>query len=238
MEVKKTTKADLNKRTVFFLQIGLILVLLMAYFIVQWRSYEKAEIIQDVYSDKLIDELEIPITILPTPPPPVVPVAPDEIKLIPDDIDKEEDPIKSSEIDNDPIALVDDIKEVKKEVKIETVPFIALEDVPIFPGCESLKENKDRKKCMSEQITRFINKEFNTALGSQLGLTGINKINVMFKIDENGNVIDIQTRAVHPKLEIEARRVIEALPKMKPGKQRGNPVIVQYSLPIIFQVQN
>ena len=238
MEVKKTTKADLNKRTVFFLQIGLILVLLMAYFIVQWRSYEKAEIIQDVYSNKLIDELEIPITILPTPPPPVVPVAPDEIKLIPDDIDKEEDPIKSSEIDNDPIALVDDIKEVKKEVKIETVPFIALEDVPIFPGCESLKENKDRKKCMSEQITRFINKEFNTALGSQLGLTGINKINVMFKIDENGNVIDIQTRAVHPKLEIEARRVIEALPKMKPGKQRGNPVIVQYSLPIIFRVQD
>ena len=45
MEVKKTTKADLNKRTVLFLQIGLILVLLIAYFMVQWRSYEKAEII-------------------------------------------------------------------------------------------------------------------------------------------------------------------------------------------------
>jgi len=195
MEVKKTTKADLNKRTVFFLQIGLILVLLMAYFVVQWRSYEKAEIVQDVYSNKLIDDLEIPITILPTPPPPVAPVAPDEIKLIPDDVDKKEDPIKSSEIDDNPIAEVNDIKEVKKDVKIETVPFIAIEDVPIFPGCEALIENEDRKKCMSEKITAFINKKFNSNLGSELGLTGINKINVMFKIDEKGHIIDVQTKA-------------------------------------------
>ncbi|RKS53934.1 protein TonB [Gillisia mitskevichiae] len=237
MEVKKTTKADLNKRTVFFLQIGLILVLLLAYFIVQWRSYETAEINQDQFVTTPIEELEIPITILPTPPPPEIPVAPDEIKLILDDEDIEEDPIKSSEIDNEPIAEMEDIKEVKKVVEVETVPFILIEDVPIFPGCESLSNNVERKNCMSEKITKFINKEFNTALGSQLGLKGINKINVMFKIDTNGDIVDIGARAPHPKLEEEAKRVIQALPKMKPGKQRGNPVIVQYAIPIIFKVQ-
>ena len=91
---------------------------------------------------------------------------------------------------------------------------------------------------MSEKITKFINKEFNVELGSQLGLKGINKINVMFKIDTNGDIIDVLTRAPHPRLEQEAQRVIQALPKMKPGKQRGNPVIVQYALPIIFKVQD
>ncbi|MGA9324525.1 MAG: energy transducer TonB, partial [Salegentibacter sp.] len=36
----------------------------------------------------------------------------------------------------------------------------------------------------------------------------------------------------------EAARVINSLPKMQPGKQRGKPVGVMYSLPIIFQVQD
>jgi len=238
MEVKKTTKADLNKRTLLFMQIGLILVLLMAYFVVQWRSYEKSEIVQAQPLDNSVDELEIPITNLPTPPPPKVPIAPDEIKLIPDDEDIIEDPIKSTETDNEPIAEVDAIIEIKKNKEIDTVPFILIEDVPIFPGCENLTNNTERKDCMSEKITKFINSKFNVNLGSQLGLKGINKINVMFKIDTNGDIIDIQTRAPHPKLELEAQRVIEALPKMKPGKQRGNPVIVQYALPIIFKVQN
>ena len=238
MEVKKTTKADLNKRTVLFLQIGLILVLLIAYFMVQWRSYEKAEIVQDAYSNQALDDLVIPITILPTPPPPVMPVAPDEIKLIPDDEERIEDVIESSEVDKEPIADIDDIKEITKEIMVETVPFILIEDVPIFPGCENLSNNIERKDCMSEKITKFINKEFNSALGSQLGLTGINRINVMFKIDTKGDIVDIKTRAPHPKLEQEAQRVIQALPKMKPGKQRGNPVIVQYSIPILFKVQD
>lgn len=237
MEVKKSTKADLNKRTVLFLQIGLILVLLIAYFMVQWRSYDKAAIVQEVYSNQPLDDLEIPITILPTPPPPVMPVTPDEIKLIPDEVDKEEDIITSSEVDKEPIAAVDDIKEIKKEVKVETYPFILIEDVPIFPGCENLSNNEERKDCMSKKISSFINKEFNTEIGTQLGLTGINRINIMFKIDTNGDIVEVQTRAPHPKLEQEAQRVIKALPKMMPGKQRGKPVNVQYSLPIVFKVQ-
>jgi len=237
MEVKKTTQADLNKRTVLFLQIGLIIVLLLAYFVVQWRSYDKAEAVQQVNLNQSLDVLEIPITTLPTPPPPVMPVAPDVIELIPDDKEVIEDPIKSSEIDNEPVEI-DAIKEVKKNVEVETVPFILIEDVPIFPGCENLSNNIERKDCMSEKITKFINKEFNSGLGNQLGLTGINRITVMFKIDTNGDIVDIQTRAPHPKLEQEALRVIQALPKMRPGMQRGTPVNVQYSLPIVFKVQN
>ncbi len=237
MEVKKNKKADLNKRTLFYLQIVLILVLLMVYFSVEWKSYQNVEVVKNSKTLFIPEEEAVPITSLPTPPPPKL-VIPDIIDTTPDDPDIKEDPIPSTEIDPNEIAEIADIKEVSKDIPVETVPFILIEDVPIYPGCETLKDNEDRKKCMSEKITKFINKEFDNNLGSELGLTGVNRIHVMFKIDETGNIIDIQTRASHPKLEIEARRIIEALPKMKPGKQRGNPVIVQYSLPIVFQVQN
>ncbi|WP_311196028.1 energy transducer TonB [Antarcticibacterium sp. 1MA-6-2] len=76
---------------------------------------------------------------------------------------------------------------------------------------------------MSEKITRFVNKNFDTDLGPKLNLKGINRVNVIFKIDKQGNIIDVQSRAPHPKLEEEAERVINALPQMQPGKQRGKP---------------
>ena len=91
---------------------------------------------------------------------------------------------------------------------------------------------------MSQKITKFIKKEFNTKLAGNLGLSGRQRISVIFKIDKNGDVIGVRARAPHPRLEKEAKRVISLLPKMKPGKQRGKAVIVPYSLPIIFQVQD
>ena len=65
---------------------------------------------------------------------------------------------------------------------------------------------------------------------------GIKRINLLFMIDEHGNVTDIQSRAPHPRLQKEAERVIRLLPKMQPGKQRNNSVRVKYTLPIIFRV--
>ncbi len=91
---------------------------------------------------------------------------------------------------------------------------------------------------MSAKINKFVQKKFNTDLAGDLGLTGRQRINVIFKIDKHGNVVGVRSRAPHPRLEKEAARVINLLPKMKPGKQRGKAVTVSYSLPIIFQVQD
>jgi len=117
------------------------------------------------------------------------------------------------------------------------VPFAVIENVPIFPGCES-GNNAQKRDCMSEKITAFVQKKFNTDLAGDLGLSGRQRISVIFKIDKNGNVTGVRSRAPHPSLEKEAARVINLLPKMKPGKQRGKAVIVPYSLPIVFQVQD
>ena len=116
-------------------------------------------------------------------------------------------------------------------------PFSVIENVPEYPGCEK-GSNSEKRKCMSAKIAKFVQRKFNTDLAGDLGLSGRQRINVIFKIDKRGNVVGVRSRAPHPRLEQEAARVINMLPKMKPGRQRGKPVIVPYSLPITFQVQD
>ena len=89
---------------------------------------------------------------------------------------------------------------------------------------------------MNQKIAKFIQRKFNQDLAADLGLSGRQRISVIFKIDKRGNVTGVRARAPHPRLQKEAVKVVSLLPKMKPGKQRGKAVIVQYSLPIIFEV--
>ncbi len=118
------------------------------------------------------------------------------------------------------------------------VPFAVVENVPIYPGCDK-GNNAFKKSCMSQKIAKFVQKKNNTKeLARELGLTGRQRINVIFKIDQNGNITSIKIRAPHPGLEKEVARVINMLPKMKPGMHKGKVVIVPYSLPIVFQVQD
>ncbi|MCR8666870.1 M56 family metallopeptidase [Aestuariibaculum sp. M13] len=133
------------------------------------------------------------------------------------------------------LEFTDNLERNSQNELIE-VPFGVVDEVPLFPGCESLETNEERKNCMSFAITKFVGQNFNTDLANSLGLEGKQRINVIFKINEEGNVVDVRSRAPHPALEEEAKRVIQLLPQMQPGRQKGKVVMVPYSLPIIFQV--
>lgn len=115
------------------------------------------------------------------------------------------------------------------------VPFGVIEQAPVFPGCESFNSNDEQKKCMTEKISEHVMKNFNSRLAEELGIKGVNRIIVQFRIDSNGNVVEVKARAPHPDLETEAKRIISSLPQMQPGKQGGKVVGVVYSLPIVFQ---
>ena len=120
------------------------------------------------------------------------------------------------------------------EINIE-VPFNIVQQVPTFPGCEN-DDDAIRQKCTVAAISKFITKNFNTDIAYNLGLTGTQRVLSVFKIDQNGRVTSIQSRAAHPRLSDEATRVINLLPQMIPGMQNGKTVIVPYSIPINFQV--
>lgn len=240
MEPKKNPKADVSRRSMLFFQLGMIFMLFLAWQAIEWKSYDKSN--TDFGKVDVGDELEeeIPVTqqLTPPPPPPPPPPAPEVIDVIEDEEDVEETIIESTETNQE--EKIVEVKEIKEEVveeEIADVPFAVIENVPIYPGCEGERTNDAKKKCMSSKISAFINKKFDTNLASDLGLEGRQRIAVQFKIDKTGKVTDVRARAPHPRLEKEAMDVVRSLPNMTPGKQRGKPVGVLYSLPIVFDIQ-
>ena len=94
-----------------------------------------------------------------------------------------------------------------------------------------------KKSCMNKQIQNHFLTNFDDELPAEVGLAGRQRIFAQFKIDPLGKIIDILVRAPHPRLEKETKRVLRLLPKMKPGKQRGQPVTVVYALPLTLMVE-
>lgn len=116
----------------------------------------------------------------------------------------------------------------KNEENVE-VPFDIVENVPVFPGCQG--ENQELKDCFNAKMKDFFVQNFNLEIAENLKLTGINRINSFFKIDENGNITNIRIRASSVTLGEEMMRVIKLLPKFQPALQRGQPVTVPYFMP-------
>jgi TonB family protein len=116
---------------------------------------------------------------------------------------------------------------VKKEEKItqaedETVYFI-VEDMPEFPGGES---------ALRKYITSSI--EY-PEIAVKNGIQG--KVYVTFVVKKDGSVANAKiARGVDLALDKEALRVVNSLPKWKPGIQRGTPVNVSYTVPINFML--
>ena len=122
-------------------------------------------------------------------------------------------------------------EEVKDLIEI---PFGIIQKVPTYPGCTG--DNEALKECFTENIMQFVGAEFNTKVSNK-EILGKQRIVVKFKIDNTGKVTNVQARSEFKELEGEAIRVISSLPEMLPGEHEGKKVGVQYSLPIIFDIQ-
>ncbi|PPK96969.1 protein TonB [Nonlabens xylanidelens] len=114
----------------------------------------------------------------------------------------------------------------------------ALHEVPLFPGCSSRMDSKERVECLNKKMGRFIQRKFDTSLGNDLNENGMVKIAVQFTIGVDGLPKDILVKAPNKKLEEEAYKVISRLPKMTPGKIDNAAVNVTYALPIRFQIND
>jgi len=239
MEVKKNPKADLNQNSGLYFIIGLTLILFVTWRALEHKTYETEDEIVQVFDLQEDLKEEVPITeALKTPPPPPPPSAPELVEIIEDEAEIEETIIESSEIDQETVIEevidVEDVEVAEEDEEI-TVPFAVIENVPVFPGCESMKTNKEKKACFQKMVQQHVKKEFSyppTAL--ELHIQG--KVFVQFLIDGKGYITNIRTRGPDANLEKEASRIVASLPQMKPGMQRGRAVKVPYSLPITFQL--
>ena len=96
--------------------------------------------------------------------------------------------------------------------------------MPEFPGGQSAL-----MKYLSENIRYPV-------IAQENGIEG--RVICSFVVERDGSITDVQVvRGVDPSLDKEAVRVIQSMPKWKPGKQRGKPVRVRFTLPIVFRLQ-
>ena len=239
MEPKKNPRADLNRDSGLFFVIGLALVLFITWRALEYKSYDTLK--QVVIKHQVVSDLneEVPITeAIKTPPPPAPPTAPEIIEVVEDVAEIEETVIQSTEINQEtvidaPVIAVDDVEVGEDEEEI-SVPFAVIEDIPVFPGCEQ-GTKEEKRVCFQQKIQEHIAKYFRYPdIAVEMGIQG--KVYVQFVIDTDGRISQIRTRGPDKLLEAEALRIIAALPKMVPGKQRGRSVKVPYIIPINFKL--
>lgn len=241
---KSLGKETVNRKSsIIFMQLGLVLSLLLVYIAIESKTIVNDMSINTRIAENSFDDLYIPETthkelILdkPKPEPVLDPTTidiidnndPDETDIL---FDKEDDPDKALQL-----VGIDDINEepIKEEV-IEDVPIALVETMPVFPGCKGDKETL--QKCLSKKIGKVVQRHFNPDIAQDIGLSvGVQRIFVMFVIDKEGNVTNIQSSAPHIRLKKEVARVLKKIPKMIPGTFKGQNVGVKYSLPINYQV--
>ncbi|MEE9350294.1 MAG: energy transducer TonB [Flavobacteriaceae bacterium] len=261
MKVQKTKPSvNLQKSSILFLQLGLILAMFSVYVILEHESYYEIEQFRRVAN---VEENEKPLNYVFLVEPkkrkipkkkvlktvtkkPVTKNVADKIKVVKnDDIKKVEAIFKSVDIDDPitPLLKLENIPSVdgndvdSKEAE-EPVPFIKVEIAPTFPGCEKEATNEGRIACFNNKINKHINKKFDGELVQEIGLEpGKKRISVQFVIDKFGEITQVKVNAPHVKLDKETRRILKTLPKMIPARQRLNNVPVQYSLPILISVE-
>lgn len=111
-----------------------------------------------------------------------------------------------------------------KDPKVENKVFESVEEMPSFPGGMSAL-----MKYLADNVKYPVDAQEN-------GLQG--RVVVSFVVERDGSITNVQAvRSVYPSLDSEAVRVVEAMPRWKPGKLNGLPVRVKYNVPVTFSFQ-
>lgn len=228
MELKKSPKADLERVRNIFLMLGLVVSLGLVLFAFDWSSKPTtANSLGQVQAAQVEEEI-IPITRqeeIKTPPPPAAKTI-EVLNIVNDDVQIDDElEIDDSEADDQTIIDVAPvIQQAKEEEKVEEEVFYIVEEMPEFPGGDVAL-----RKYIAANLKYPV-------IAQENGVQG--KVYVSFVVDADGGISNAKVaRSVDPSLDKEALRVVNSLPKWKPGKQRGKPVRVSFTVPINFVLQ-
>ena len=115
--------------------------------------------------------------------------------------------------------------EVRKQLKGTSV-FEVAEEMPEFPGGG-----------MSAFMDYIKTNMRYPASAKENGTQG--RVTVQFVVDEDGSIKDSKVlRSVDKDMDAEALRLINTMPKWKPGRQKGQPVAVKFTVPVMFRLDD
>ena len=226
MQLKKNPQASLEDKKLTYVLIGLAFVLSICYVALEWTEHEvtKYEVADTEFLFE--DEIDIQQTTQETPPPPPPPAVQEVevLNVVEDDVETETIEI-NTEDDKDVEVVIAPPVEAPVEEEEEEVIFVVVESMPEFPGG-------------AQAMMRYIAENIKyPVIAQENGIQG--RVICQFVVEKDGKVSDIQVvrSSGESSLDKEAQRVIGSMPKWKPGKQRGKPVRVKYTLPVNFRLQ-
>lgn len=229
MEVKKSEKADLEKNKGLFLELGLVIVLSMVLIAFEWTSRDLGNTDIVMVGEEVMEEEIIPITRQEQPEPqkpPEPPKVTEILNIVDDDVELDDELIlEDMEVTQDTeIEIIEFEGEEEEEVEEQQIFFI-VEEMPSFQG-----KGQEGFREWIQQNLRY------PEIAAENGISG--RVFVRFVVEPDGSVSNVEVvRGVDPALDAEAVRVVSSSPKWEPGKQRGKPVRVAYTFPIVFVLQ-
>ena len=232
MEAKKSQKADLEKKKGLFIEIGLVTILALVLVAFNLRSTEKSDsglavqMISEEMEEEIIQtEEEQQQEPEPEPEQPE-PEVTTELEVVDND----------AEIENE-LGIVDAGDDANKqqqeivtvdvggeeEVQEEEI-FVFVEKYPEYPGGEAA-------------LYEYLNKSIQyPEMARDNGITGT--VVIKFVVEKDGSITKASIlREIGGGCGKEALRVVNAMPKWKPGQQSGKAVRTAFTLPVQFQLQ-
>jgi protein TonB len=229
MELKKSQKADLEKRKGMFLEIGLVVALSVILVAFEWTKGESKDDNTDMVQEIQFEDEMMQITRREEPKPepkPETPKVAEVLDIVDDDVEIDDDFDFDMEATDDTqydftSMMGDDSEEIEEEEV-----FYIVEDMPTFNGGDPATEFR---KYIASNL-RY------PEIAAENGISG--RVIVQFAVNKVGQVVDaVVVRSVDPALDKEAVRVVMSSPKWTPGRQRGKSVKVLFTFPINLVLQ-
>ena len=227
-----------------FFNFGLVAAVALAVLAFSWTSYDATVEIPEGaldYEDEI--EIEPPRTAEPPPPPP--PPPPPQIEEVPEEeIEEEQEDLFQDQ-------TIEEESQVEAPIQAPPPPpppppppepkaqeiFVAVEDMPRFPGCENESSKAEKEQCAQSEMLQFIYKNIKyPPIARENGVEGT--CVVRFVVEPNGEITNVElVRDIGAQCGQEALRVVKMMPEWIPGRQQGRKVRVQFNLPVKFKLQ-
>lgn len=121
--------------------------------------------------------------------------------------------------------------------EIVDLPFMPIEDMPRFQGCEALEGKEEKQQCATKKMLEYIYSQIRyPAMARHNGIEGI--VVVAFVVERDGSLSNMEiVKDIGGGCGKEALRVVKGMPRWIPGKQRGKAVRVRFQLPVKYKLR-
>lgn len=236
MKLKKSKKANLERKRLYYLEFGLIFVLMAVYVTINLSFADAKPNILGQVAPKNIDNDIIPVTLQPKkplPPPPKPKTT--QMKVVKNKT-KIKNPVHVFTPETNPNTPIIPVQRPENPVKEKV--FAIVERMPAMRDCNDLKKESARKTCTYEKIVADLGKAMKyPQIAKEQNIVGT--VYMHFVVNDKGKVTDVKVLkgiAGGKVLDQEAIEMVKSLPDFVPGQQRGKNVSVSYNLPIKFSL--